>query len=238
MPDVSVIYEDEFILALNKPAGLMVHGDGRSNEETLSDWILEHYPALEAIGEPLEIPGKRIVRPGIVHRLDRGTSGVIVVAKTDDTFFFLKEAFKKREVSKIYHAIVWGRIKEGGIAHRAIGRSARDFRRFAVDEEARGVLRDARTRYEPIFSNKEFTHLEVRPETGRTHQIRVHMKSINHPIVCDKLYAPKRPCALGFARHALHAYAITIKNQNGAILRIEAPPPADFEHAVALLQTS
>jgi len=193
--NIKILYEDEYILALDKPSGLMVHGDGRSKEETLADWINENYPNLKEVGEEQVLQnGEKIKRPGIVHRLDRDTSGVILVAKTKKSFEFLKEQFQNRKITKIYNAVVWGNFSEEkmeGVIDKPIGRSASDFRRWSAEFGAKGEMREAVTEYKVLFQNKEFSYLEVRPKTGRTHQIRVHLKSISHPVVCDKLYGPK-----------------------------------------------
>ena len=110
--EIPVLYEDKDYLILNKPAGLVVHSDGKTKESSLADWILEHYPRLKNVGEPIPIADSVIPRPGIVHRLDRDTSGAIVIAKNQVAFTDLKEKFKNREVAKKYHAFVYGVIKE------------------------------------------------------------------------------------------------------------------------------
>ena len=107
--EIKILYEDEYILALDKPSGLLVHSDGRSKEKTLVDWLNENYPDLKEVGEEQVLQsGEKIKRPGIVHRLDKDTSGVIIVAKTKETHQFLKEQFKNRKIQKIYNAVVWG----------------------------------------------------------------------------------------------------------------------------------
>ena len=242
-----VLYEDEYLLALDKPSGLMVHGDGRSKDATLTDWVIENYPDLIEVGEeqivyPPAGGGQIIKRPGIVHRLDRDTSGVILVAKTKAAHQFIKEQFQNRKVEKIYHAVVWGSFKEDpstplrasklqGVIDNPIGRSASDFRKWSAEFGAKGELRQAVTEYRVLGQNGDFTYLEVRPKTGRTHQIRVHMKAISHPVVCDKLYAPSKPAALGFDRLALHALSIKLELPNGTHINIESPLPKVFEEA-------
>lgn len=234
---IGILYEDENILVVNKPTGLVVHSDGKTKEYVLTDWITENYPEIKDVGEKAEYNGKEILRPGIVHRLDRDTSGVIVVAKTQDAYIHLKEQFKGRRVDKIYQAFVYGKIKEAeGVVDRPIGRSGKDFRQWSAQRGARGVLREATTNYEVEKTNEIFSYIKLIPKTGRTHQLRVHMKAINHPIVCDKLYAPKRECLLGFERLALHALSIDIELQDGSRKTIEAPLPPDFEKALAGLQ--
>ena len=233
-----VLYEDEDILALNKPSGLAVHGDGRNPRATLADWILQKYPAIVGIGEPMRKGGgEEIARPGIVHRLDRETSGVILVAKTKASFEYLKEAFQERRVEKKYLAFVHGIIKEeDGVINRPIGTSRKDFRLRSAQRGAKGVMRDAITEYRVLKRGDMVTYVEVSPKTGRTHQIRVHFKAINHPVVADRLYAPKHAELLGFTRLALHAHSISFIARSGARITVEAPLPPDFQ--AALLQLS
>ena len=234
---VPFIYEDNDVVVINKPAGLMVHGDGRSSEQTLADWVRETRPEIVGVGEPLTLTDGRVIdRPGIVHRLDKETSGVLVLAKTQESFLFLKQQFQGREVHKIYNAFVYGVLKnDAGEIDRPIGKSRSDFRLWSAQRGAKGVLREARTEYVVIERGTGHTFVEVRPQTGRTHQIRVHFKAINYPVVCDRLYAPKRPCELGFTRLALHARAIEVALLSGGVRRFEAPLPEDFVEALAAL---
>lgn len=234
-----IIYEDEAMLILNKPAGLVVHSDGRTKEETLTDWLIAKYPNIQNVGEPWETEkGETILRPGIVHRLDRETSGVMVVAKTQESFETLKEQFKERAIKKTYRAFAYDAFKEiEGEIDRPIGKSKTDFRKWSAQPGSRGVQREAHTEWEVLQSIEEkgetYTYLNLAPTTGRTHQLRVHLKAIHHSIVCDKLYAPKRDCALGFTRLALHAHTITILTEQGP-QTFEAPLPEDFDRALAL----
>ncbi len=236
--DIPLLYEDADTLAINKPAGLVVHRDGRTDEPTLADWISKTYPAIVGVGEPLTLSdGTAIDRPGIVHRLDRETSGVLIVAKNQESFLRLKEQFQERRISKTYHAFVHGDMKSvEGTIDRPIGRSAGDFRRWSAQRGARGELRDAVTDYTALVRARGFSFVEVRPKTGRTHQIRVHFKAINHPVVCDKLYGGKLGCALGFTRLALHASRIEWEGAGGERVVVEAPLPADFVRARATLE--
>lgn len=231
-----IIYEDTDILVINKPAGLMVHGDGKSEEKTLADWIVEKYPALLGVGEPqLDQKGQEILRPGIVHRLDRETSGVMVVAKKQDSFLFLKQAFQNHEVKKEYRALVYGVVaKESGTIDAPIGRSRVSGAFTAVRPGPK--TREALTEYSVLERFAQYTLLAARPKTGRTHQIRVHLKSIGHAVVCDKLYATKRECpVLGLGRLALHAQALTLPLPNGT-QTFEAPLPADMQEALDALR--
>ena len=234
--EINIIFENDEVLAVDKPAGLVVHSDGKTKEPNLTDWGVENYPEMESIGEKAVYDGKEIARPGIVHRLDRETSGVIVLAKTQESFENLKKQFQERETKKIYNAFVYGPMKEEeATIDRPIGKSKSDFRKWSAQRGARGELREAVTDYKVLEKSKEFSYLEVSPKTGRTHQIRVHLKAINYPVVCDKLYAPKRECALGFDRLALHARSITFALLNGENVTVEADLPEDFEKAVKTL---
>lgn len=250
--NIPILYEDDEVVAIDKPVGLVVHPDGRTKEQTLVEWVCEHYPQIAAdeVGESIVLTGGGEIRkPGIVHRIDRNTSGVLLIAKSHPSFENLKAQFQNRIIKKHYKTIVHGHFKESqGVIDRPIGRSASDFRKWSAEYGARGERREARTEYQVLgqgrvsFSNKgkkeeflSFAYLDVFPRTGRTHQIRVHLKAIGHPILCDELYAPKMPCVLGFSRVALHASSITFQNLRGEEKRVEAPLPEDFRRGVAEL---
>src|SRR3989344_3258462 len=180
---LQILYEDNDIVAVAKPAGLITHSDGRTKEKTAEDWFKSTYPNAEG---------------DYVHRLDRDTSGVLVFAKNAMAHEFLRKAFHDREVKKMYLAFVHGVPKEkNGVINFAIGRSRRDFRLRSAQPRAKGRLRDALTHYEVIGEVEGHALLKMSPETGRTHQIRVHLKAIHHPIVGDSLYAPNHPPAIG-----------------------------------------
>jgi 23S rRNA pseudouridine1911/1915/1917 synthase len=233
---MEILYEDKDLLIINKPTGLVVHSDGKTDELSVADWILEKYPEMKEVGEPWRLADRTIYRPGIVHRLDRETSGVLLVAKTEECYLYLKDLFQTRAVSKIYNAFVYGEMKrDEGVINRPIARSKKDFRQWSASRGARGAAREAVTRFGVLKKSAEASYLEVRPETGRTHQIRVHLKAINHPVICDKLYAPKRPPILGFERLALHARRLQFKDMSGKDINVEAPLPPDFQKALALL---
>lgn len=238
-----ILYEDKNVFVFNKPAGLMVHADGRGKEPTLSDILMEKYPKMKEVGEQMRFTDKEgkekiIYRPGIVHRLDKDTSGALVVAKTQKAFEFLKKQFQDREVTKKYLTIVYGNVKnDKGAINLPIGRSKSDFRKWSATRGARGEMREAVTEYKVLkrFSDDKgglFTLLEVTPKTGRTHQIRVHLKAINYSIVGDKLYGGSRPTALGFTRTALHAGAVSFETSPGKKVTVEAPLPPDFKTAL------
>jgi 23S rRNA pseudouridine1911/1915/1917 synthase len=233
---IEVLYENENIIVVNKPAGLVVHSDGKTEEYSIGDWIIENRPEMKNVGEPWKTPdGKTIWRPGIVHRLDRETSGVLVLCKTREMFEFMKSKFQKREEKKLYHAFVYGAMKEAyGTINRPIARSKKDFRLWSAQHGARGKEREALTRYRVLKWDAGATFVEVEPKTGRTHQIRVHFKAVNHPVVCDRLYAPRHEPILGFERLALHARSIEFAGMDGTTVRFDAPYPLDFQRAVGL----
>lgn len=270
---IKVLYEDSNILVIDKPSGVLVHSStiseasvsGKSKEKTITDWVLKNYPKMKNVGEPMG----EMLRPGIVHRLDRETSGVLILAKNQKAHTFLKKQFMDRVIKKTYVAVVNGFVKEDrGVINKPIGRSPSDFRRHLAGRGARGVLREAITEYKvlkrfealssdkkiqvkpqvisprftlkgsdttkklPVASLQKFTYLEIFPKTGRTHQIRVHMKFLNHPVVCDSLYNPGGDCPEGLARLALHAKSIEFKDLKGKTVKVESVIPREFKKMV------
>ena len=235
----SIIYEDDYLLAVNKPSGLIVHA-GVGSGYTLADWVLEQYPSLSEVGEPfLTAEGVVIPRPGMVHRLDKETSGVLLLAKHQEAFLTLKEHFRKQKVVKEYHAFIYGRPRRvRGSIHATVGRSRRDFRKQSV-RDIRGKERESLTEYVVAGSCKnDASFIRCYPKTGRTHQIRVHLHSINCPVICDPLYAPSRPPLLGFSRLALHARRVTVTpHWSDHPLVIVADYPDDFVQALSYCST-
>lgn len=242
-----LIYKDKNVLVINKPSGLVVHADGKSDERSLVDLILEEFPEMKEIGEPMEIEHKgemkKIFRPGIVHRLDRDTSGVMIIARTQECFEFLKMQFQNRETKKIYHAFVYGNIKDDkGVIDAPIGRSPSDVRMWSAGRGKRGLLREAITHWEVLVrgsdneTEERVTYVKLSPKTGRTHQLRVHMKYNNTPIISDPLYAPNRPSLLALNRLALHACELTISLPGNQIKTFSAPLPEDFLKAMQVIK--
>ncbi len=228
-----ILYEDRALIVLDKPAGLVVHPAPGNQDGTLVNALLAH------CGDTLPgIGGER--RPGIVHRLDRDTSGVMVVAKTEQALATLSAAFAARDIERAYTALVWGIPNPAaGEIEGAIGRDPRDRKRMAL--VARGG-KAALTRYRTttVF-HAAATLLECRLATGRTHQIRVHLSASGHPVVGDPVYLrripaisrgvpePARGLMLDFPRQALHAATLGFRHPTtGAALRFESPLPADF----------
>lgn len=262
--DIPILYEDDNYIIFNKPAGLIVHSDGRTEELTLADWLIKNRPEMKNVGEPLVISSglsgakdKKILRPGIVHRLDKETSGALVVAKNTEAFADLKQKFQNKEVAKKYRAFVYGVLKEDeDTINRPIGRSKNDFRQWSAQRGARGEMREAITNYRVLVRGCDVgknsargepaTLVEVEPKTGRTHQIRVHFKAIHHPVVADSLYASNRPKLFGFERLALHSESISFirlggrrdEEKAGEEIFAHAPDPADFARAVELIMIS
>jgi len=254
---VTILYEDKNLLVLNKPAGISVHADAKNTtEKTIADFIIEHDKSIAKVGEPMVVSyeGKevKLPRPGIVHRLDKETSGVLIIAKNQKTFLMLKEQFQNHTIKKVYRAFVYGYVSDPkaslatgkrGVIDVPLGRSPKDIRMWTAGRGARPPLRDAVTEYTVLerFSDlkrgnptvdHQFSYVEAYPKTGRTHQIRVHMRYINHPIVSDPLYSGAKEKSLGMKRLALHALSVTFKLSNGEVMTVEAPLPADFKKVI------
>src|SRR5665213_2213445 len=244
----TIIWQDADMAAIDKPAGLVVHSDGRTTEPTVADWVLKKFPKAKGVGEPIHLAnGELLERTGIVHRLDRDTSGVLLIAKTAAGHAHLKAQFQARTIEKKYLAFVHGVFEDDyAIIDRPIGRSVSDFRKKSASRGAEGELREAMTWYVVKGSAKvprqegtkdtdeilPVSIIEAEPKTGRTHQIRVHMQAVHHPVVCDPLYGSGKPCVMGFGRTALHAYKISWDLMDGTRMKVEAPLPEDFKDAL------
>ena len=244
MTEPQIIFENDDVLVINKPVGLMVHPDGFNKEETVADWFVARVPSALGVGEPqTSAKGEVLERSGIVHRLDADTSGVMILAKTQEAYEHLKKQFHDRLVKKEYRAFTYGHMREQwGTIDRPIGRSAKDFRLRSAERGAKGTLRSSITNWELIgkgeHEGEPFSYVKLMPKTGRTHQLRVHLKAIDRPIVGDKLYAGKKletSNNLGLNRLALHAHALEIVLPGGEAERFIAPVPVDLESAVDLL---
>ena len=220
---LEILYEDAHLAVINKPCGMVVHPAAGNESGTLVNALLHHLDGLSGIGGTL--------RPGIVHRLDKDTSGLLLVAKDDTAHLALSEALKAREINKTYKAVVAGGFKmpEGAI-EAPIARHPNDRKRMAVVKDGRW----ARTEYRVVRALRGATLLEVDLITGRTHQIRVHMAHIGHPLLGDPVYGGKKPGAM---RLMLHAWRIAfIHPVTGEPMGFEAPEPAEFAKEVEKLE--
>lgn len=231
-----ILYEDEDIVAITKPRGVVVHSDARHDYPAVTDWFLKAYPESAGVGEdPIETEYGTILRPGVVHRLDRETTGVLLLAKTNEAHAHLKEQFQNRSITKVYRAVVYGQMKLNHYSVEApIARSKQFGKWTAIPKAGRGTARDAHTEISVlgrIDKGDGYSLIEARPHTGRTHQIRVHLQYLNHPIVADEIYAGKRNTPennLGLSHMALHAYSITFTTLDGQEKTVIAPLPQEF----------
>ncbi len=238
--EFAVVYEDADLLVLDKPAGLVVHQGAGNHQGTLVEGLVARYPDLAELaasggGEP--------TRPGIVHRLDKGTSGLLVVARTADAYRMLAAQFKEHSTTRSYGALVAGAVsEESGVVDAPIGRSVRRPTRMAVRSEGR----PARTRFHVLERYQgplEFTLLEVTLETGRTHQARVHLAAIGHPVIGDDRYGgpEARPVEIlkqvEPGRVLLHARRLTLVHPDGDTRTWESPLPADMTAVLSALSS-
>jgi len=225
---LNVIYEDEHLMVVNKPAGMVVHPAAGHSTGTLVHAALAHAPEMEGIG------GEQ--RPGVVHRLDKDTSGLILLAKDDNTHRWLQDQFRLRKVRKVYLALVDGHppTPQGRI-EASIGRDSSRRKQMAVVPDKKG--REASSEYLTLESFPEHTLLEVHPITGRTHQIRLHLAFLGCPVVSDKVYGHKKP-TLPLGRHFLHAARLTVTLPGESSPRLfEAPLPQDLQQILNHLRS-
>ena len=220
LPDpipLAVVYEDADVIVVDKPAGMVVHPAPGHQRGTLANALLAHVPGLSVGGSQ---------RPGIVHRLDKDTSGLIVAAKTDRGRTALVTQWEDRSVEKTYLALVSGLVEDDdAIVDAPIGRDPKNRQRMAVVRSGRPAV----TRFHVVERFRNTSLLEVSIETGRTHQIRVHLAFIGHPIVGDQLYGRARPMEPQLDRQFLHASALAFLLPDGTALRLEAPLPDDLQ---------
>jgi len=232
--DIKIVFENKNLVVVDKPAGVIVFLENEADEKTLIELLLEKFPDLKNIGES--------PRHGIVHRLDKDTSGLLLVAKNNETLFFLQEQFQKRKVIKKYIALVSGEIKEEkGEIDTLIGRGQKDRKKqkvyFPFEPDSKGK-RKAFTKYivlKKYLDKKEnkYTLVEAAPLTGRKHQIRVHFQYLNHPIAGDKIYSFKNQVIPeGLKRQFLHATYLKVKISNGIEKEFESKLPEDLTKAL------
>lgn len=234
---IPIIKQTEDFIVINKPAGISVHRSGKREEYTVADWVLENFPQAAEVGEPLKIStGELIHRHGIVHRIDKDTSGALLIALNQKAYEHFKRQFKDREVRKTYSAFLYGNLKEDHLTiAEPIGKHKKDFRKRTTARNARGELKPAVTFFHVLdrfkLGNEYVVLVEAQPKTGRTHQIRVHAKFMHHEIVADPLYASRKPKILGFERLALHAASLEFRDMSGMTQKVSADYPEDFKRA-------
>lgn len=229
-----IIYEDKDVVVINKPAGVSVHLGQGTRQYTVVDWLMSKYVDISNVGDVRE-DGTPNDRPGIVHRLDKDTSGVLIMAKTQQAFEVLKEQFKRRSAKKEYLALVFGVPGEtSGRIVRALARSKRNPLRRTIDEAGKEAITEWRRQEK--FGTR-FALLRVYPLTGRTHQIRVHLHFLGFPIVGDNLYTFKRQKSpQGVRRQLLHAEKLTVTMVNGDKRSFIAPLSNDFSTIIDQLR--
>ncbi len=217
---IDIIYEDDWIIVVNKPCGMVVHPGAGNMTGTLVNALLYHCGKLPEVDDGM--------RPGIVHRLDKDTSGVMVIAKNARAMRSLAKQFQKRAVKKRYTALVRGCVQlDNGVVEAPLARNTLDRKKMGVEFS---IGKKARTVYHVVKRFSNFTLVSLEPETGRTHQIRVHMKHLGHPVVGDSVYGSQH----GMARQALHATALGFTHPDtGKYVEFEAPLPEDIKEVIA-----
>lgn len=229
-----IVYEDGDFLVINKPAGLITHQKNLEDKQpSIVDWVVQNYPGLKEVGEPFIASGAPVSRAGIVHRLDKDTSGLMIIAKDNDVFFYFKNLFQTRKIKKHYLALVHGRPKEPkGVISSPLGRigmkrTTKIIGKKLIDKK------EAETEYQTIKNFTDFTLLELTPKTGRTHQLRVHLNSIGHPVAGDLVYGFKKlPPPPELERLFLHAYKLEFQTPGGKSLVLEADLPDDLQKVI------
>ena len=236
---IDIIYEDDDILAVNKSSGLVVHPGAGNASGTLLNGLVYHYENLSTVDN---------TRPGIIHRLDKDTTGVILIAKTDKSHYLLSEQFAQRKITKTYRAITWGNMKNEGEIQGYINRDSKNRIKYALND-SKGKF--SYTKYKCLENLSPFSYIELFPTTGRTHQLRVHLKSIGFPIILDDLYGGGKSLINSYNqkytnvikqvfkimnRFALHAYKIKfIHPSTKKEMEIKAPLPLDFINTLKVL---
>ncbi len=246
MLEIKIIYEDNDLIIIDKPSGLLTHPKNKNDQsESVVSWLLKNRPSIKDVGDDK-------IRPGIVHRLDKETSGLLLIAKNQKSFEYLKGLFQKREIKKTYIALVYGQLKnKRGVIETPLGKlGTKQTTRIHGGKELKE--KSAITKYEVLKEyaqsqvlNKPsydglfntYSLLEIKPLTGRTHQIRVHLKSIGHPVVCDPLYAGKKLiCPPELNRLFLHAQKLSFVSPASESLTVETDLPPDLDNFLKILR--
>lgn len=220
---INVLHEDPNYIIIEKQTELLVHPTDRGETDTLANGLLAKYPKIKGVGDQEN-------RPGIVHRLDKKVSGLLLVTKNQEAFEYYKNLFKNREINKIYFGLVHGNMEEPhGEINLPIARSKSKHGRMAAQTVSTVVAKDALTKYELLKMYTHFSYLQIEIETGRTHQIRVHMNAIGHPIVGDPLYKQKNVKQhIDLDRPFLHAGELSFLDQSGELQKFTSPLPPEL----------
>ncbi len=227
---IRLIHAERDFLVLDKPAGISVHGGPGVRGRTLADWLAERYPETKRVGD------EPALRPGLVHRLDKNTSGVMLAARSQEAFEKLKQLFKDRRVEKTYLALVVGTPKrKTGVIDTPIGRMTSNPTKRGVGPRIQGS-RKARTEYRTLERIGGYTLLEVKPKTGRMHQIRVHLASIGMPVAGDTSYGGTRARLEHLDRQFLHAWRLAFSYPEGRRWRFDAPLPKELTDILSRLR--
>ena len=236
IPDIKILYEDDTVIVIDKPIGVVAQRAETSDAPAVTDFLESHFPPIKKIGESEQ-------KSGIVHRLDKDTSGIMIAAKTQETFEFLKDKFKKREAQKIYTTLVYGKVelREGAVDF-AIGRNPKmPYKQTVVKNPEKSDIksREARTLYKTIKNYEGYSLLSVELKTGRMHQIRVHMKAIGHPVVGDQKYADSMllKTTPELQRQFLHATELKIALPDGKERTFQSDLPSDLKNFIKKLHS-
>src|SRR3989344_327792 len=242
--EIPIIYEDGDFLIIDKPSGLLTHPVNREDKSpSVVGWVLEKYPEIAhvhdeygaSVGEWVDL------RPGIVHRLDRETSGLLLIAKTQPSFNYLKNLFAERKIKKSYLALVYGHLKnQRGVIDAPLGkvvdRSGQGRQTTRINAKNKLKEKAAVTEYEVHEEYLDYSLVEARPQTGRTHQIRAHLRSIGHPVVCDRIYAGKKMvCPFELGRLFLHAAKLSFVSPAGSAITVESDLPKELDNFLQTL---
>ena len=233
-----IIYDGGDFFVINKPAGLITHQKNIDDKQpSVVDWVVENYPELKNIVEPFVASGHKTSRAGLVHRLDKDTSGLMLIAKNNETFFYFKNLFQTRKIQKRYLALVHGRPKEPkGKISSPLGRIGL---KRTTRVEGKKIIdpKEAETEYKTVKNYDNFTLLELTPKTGRTHQLRVHLNSIGHPITGETIYGFKKLSPpLDLNRLFLHAYKLEFTTPTNKSLSLEIDLPEELQKVLNMLE--
>lgn len=230
-PELEILAQGKGWVAVNKPAGVLSHhAQGSLHSPAVTDWLVKEFPEAALVGDE--------DRPGTVHRLDRDTSGILLLATSPDFYTHIKQQFHDRAVEKTYLALVHGNLPEPtGVIEKPIGRSKSEQRMAARTKSIDGKDREAITEYKVLKSFQGFDEIEAKPRTGRTHQIRVHMMSLGHPVVGDYKYRIRRIKPVELGRLFLHANKLKFADLDGEQISIEAPLPEGLQDYLSTLRS-